>query len=249
MPAGTLAFDPSQLAGLNSGANLGGGSIAGFLTPNPISAIGGNSNPFLPNMPSGTKMPATSSPVPASAPFSSPYAASGATADLAGLGTGLGSTQPGQNTLFGLPATGAQQDDIAKGLQKAGYAGGTGTALAAFLMSGAGYNPAVAQAMIAALQPQFAQGRANLMEQFGSEGLGMSSPAALGLGAYEAQTNLDVGTILSGLYEQSVQNYMQVLMGGKGQPHKSFWESIQPTVDTLIGGGSQVAKVAVGAGG
>ena len=89
--------------------------------------------------------------------------------------------------------------------------GGLGTAAANFLNSGAGFNPQVAQALIAALQPQIAKGASSLMEQFGAHGAASGSNAALGLGDYYAQTNLDVGQLLSGLYEQSVNDYMQVL--------------------------------------
>jgi len=136
--------------------------------------------------------------------YSSPYSPSGATAALAGLSPSGGGTGAGT---FGFTGT-----DLAKSFQKAGtMPGGLGTAAAQFMQSGAGFNPQVAQALIAAMQPQIAKGQANLMEQFGAQGLAGGSPAALGMGDYLAQTNLDVGQLLSGLYEQSVQNYMQVL--------------------------------------
>jgi hypothetical protein len=198
------ANDPSQLAGMNPGNNLAGGSVAGFLTPNAIPAMGGPTPPFASGpVPAGSSMPA----------YSSPYAPGGATSALANLQNNFGSSGP-------TPGHGNTNVDLAKGFQSAGFSGGVGTALSQFLSTGAGYNPAVAQAMIAALQPQFAKGQANLMEQFGSMGLGMGSPAALAMGDYQAQENLDVGTILSKLYEDSVQNYMQVLINGKGEPQQ-----------------------------
>lgn len=251
--SGFLVSDPSQIAGLNSGANLGGSSLAGFLTPNPTSAAGGADNPFTSTlgMPAGSKTLPASGPTPApmpTAPFSSPYTPSGATATLTGLETGLGNTPPGQNTLFGLPATVAQQNDIAKGFQAAGLPGGVGTALSAFLMSGAGYSPAVAKALIDAMQPQIAKGQANLMEQFGSHGLSMSSPAALAMGDYEAQTNLDVGTLLAGLYEQSVQNYINVLSLGKTQ--KQQGGGILGSLGGFLGGAGQgIGSILTGLGG
>jgi hypothetical protein len=195
---GTLAYDPSQLAGLNPGANTSGSTLGPVGSSIAAPSIGGTSSPFTPAPVTGTNMPA----------YSSPYSPTGATAGL--LGTGLGAT-----SAAGPVDPAAWQKDVAKSFQKSGtMPGGLGTAAAEFLSSGAGFNPQVAQALIAAMQPQIAKGQANLMEQFGSKGLGASSPAALGLGDYLAQTNLDVGTLLSGLYEQSVQNYMQVLNMG-----------------------------------
>jgi hypothetical protein len=160
---------------------------------------------------------------------SNPYSASGATAALSGLGGGTGQ--------YGALGMGFGGTDLAKSLQSSGYRGGVGTALSQFLQSGAGFNPAVAQAMIAALQPQFAKGQANLMEQFGSMGLGMGSPAALGMGDYEAQTNLDVGQLLSGMYEQSIQNYMGVLESAKTAPKAPWWQAASSLIGSLTGGG------------
>jgi len=160
---------------------------------------------------------------------SNPYSASGATAALTGLGGGTGNT--------GALGMGFGGTDLAKSLQSSGYRGGVGTALSQFLQSGAGFNPAVAQAMIAALQPQFAKGQANLMEQFGSMGLGMGSPAALGMGDYEAQTNLDVGQLLSGMYEQSIQNYMGVLESAKTAPKAPWWQAASSLIGSITGGG------------
>ena len=222
--SGTMAYDPSQLAGLNPGANTSGGpgsTLAPMGIGPSMNAIGGASSPFTPAPTTGTSMPA----------YSSPYAPSGATSALAGLGGGGGA--PGS---FGFTGS-----DLAKSFQKAGtMPGGLGTAAAAFMQSGAGYNPDVAKALIAAMQPQFAKGEANLMEQFGSMGLGMGSPAALGMGDYLAQTNLDVGQLLSGLYEQSVQNYMEVL----GMGHVSVSEQRQQGGGVLGGIGSLLGGLA-----
>lgn len=216
--SGTLNFDPSQMAGLNPGANTSGqpGSTLGPMTTS--GTLGNTSSPFVPSPTTGTNMPA----------YSSPYAPSGATAGLAGLAPGAG------GSAFGRPGGIAQQDDLARGFQAAGMPGGVGTTAAQFLQSGAGFNPQVAQALIAALQPQIAKGQANIMEQFGNKGLGLSSPAALGLGDYLAQTNLDVGTLLSGMYEQSVNDYMQVLGMGKAQPKQGG--GILGALGSLLGG-------------
>lgn len=237
--SGTLAYDPSQLAGLNPGANTSGGagSTLGPMTTGPsVGTVGGN--PLIPSMPTGQAVN-TNAPMPPGS--SDPYAATGATAALAGLGGGTG----GQGAL-GMGFTGG---DLAKSLQSSGYRGGVGTALSQFLQSGAGFNPAVAQAMIAALQPQFAKGQANLMEQFGAQGLAGGSPAALGMGDYMAQENLDVGTLLSGMYEQSIQNYMGVLESAKTAPKASWWQAASSLIGSITGGGVTYAPTTNTGGG
>jgi hypothetical protein len=172
-------------------------------------------------------MPSPSSPIMTPAP----YTPTGTTASLINAPAG----GPGTNA-FGRPTGPAYQDELARSLQAAGYKGGTGTALAQFLSSGAGYNPAVANALIAALQPQFQQQQAQLMEQFGSHGLAEGSPAAYGLSNLFAQENLDVGQLLSGLYEQSVSNYLSVLSGGKvTQP--SFGQAFKQNLGSSLGSG------------
>lgn len=105
--------------------------------------------------------------------------------------------------------------------------------LGQFLMSGAGYNSQVANALIAQMQPSIQQGTENMMEQFSAEGDRFGSPSAYGLGSYEAQTNLDVGDILSQLYETSVTNYMDVLMGMPNQNNTASTGDIISSVASM----------------
>lgn len=177
-------------AGLTPGANFGGNQLAlpsSSYSPS-TAAVGGSQNPFLATFPSGQNFPA----------YGSPYSASGLTQDLSGLNIG--------NSL------GTSTQDFSKMLKWEGYGRQGATAISNFLAGGAGFNPQVAQALIAAMQPQIAAGQANLLEQFSSMGLRGGSPAALGLAGYNAQTNLGVGEIFSQLYEQSVQNYINTLL-------------------------------------
>ncbi len=176
-------------AGLQPGANFGGNQLSlpsSSYSPS-TSAVGGQSNPFLPQFPNGQNFPA----------YGSPYSATGLTNQLSGLniGSGLGDNQ-----------------DFQKMLKWEGYGRQGASAIANFLAGGAGFNPEVAQSLIAAMQPQIASGQANLLEQFSSMGLRGGSPAALGLAGYNAQTNLGVGEIFSQMYEQSVQNYINTLL-------------------------------------
>ena len=241
--SGTLAYDPSQLAGLNPGANTSGGpgsTLGPMTTGQSIGTSGGN--PMIAPMPTGQSLNTAAPAAPASTrpAYASPYTPTGATAGIAGLGGGPGGTALGLGYNAGTTA-------LAKSLQSSGYKGGVGTALADFLQSGAGFNPQVAQALIAAMQPQFAKGQANLMEQFGSQGLAMGSPAALGMGDYMAQENLDVGTLLSGMYEQSVQNYMGVLTSAKDTQPSAWQQFLQGLAGTAGSGiGSGISKLITG---
>lgn len=174
-----------------SGYNMTGGGTSPGSNP----SLGGPMNPIGPVFPSGQNMPATDQNY-----YSFP-------ANTGGTTTPAGIPNP---TTSGLP-TGT--GDLARGLRDSGMPSDIANALASFLQSGAGYNPQVLQSIFAQMQPQIERGRANIMEQFGSMGLGMSSPAAIGLGDYYSQVALDEGMIASQLYEQSVQNYLSILTG------------------------------------
>jgi hypothetical protein len=132
---------------------------------------------------------------------------------------------PGGSSMFsGLPQiSGKDLDKI--------YGKGVGGALAAFLNSGAGFNPAVIQAQQNAARPLEARGIENIMNAMGGHGLGMSSSAAIGLGDFESQFNAQLQSIFAQEYENSVSNYLNVLMGVKGdakehQAQSSNWMSI-----------------------
>ncbi len=196
------------------GANPSGSQNVSGINPGTTAALGGNTNP-LQGM---TALPQGTSGVPT-------------TSALAGLnpaGANL-TTDPG---------------GVAHAFQKAGYSGPIATLLEQFLAGGAGYNPQVAQAMIAALGPSIQQGQANLLEQFGSQGLRMSSPAAYGMASFDSQVTLDEGQILSQMYEQSVQNYMDVLLAGKrgGTQPTTAGSLISSNIGSLVGGAGNLVS-------
>jgi hypothetical protein len=93
------------------------------------------------------------------------------------------------------------------------YGKGMGDLLAKFLSSGAGYNPQVLQQMFAQLQPGFANQQQNLLQQFSASGNRFGSGAETGYADLLGQQSLTEGNIAAQLYEQSVQNYMQILEG------------------------------------
>jgi hypothetical protein len=209
-----LAGSPAQanaITNLNPSANLGGfNSVSPISTPRTDSSIGGSGNPFLPAPASGHTMPPmTASPATVSFPAN--------TGGVAAPGGGVGPQAPTDiNTLLGMPNIGPGTPGgkaLWKGFINMGYPAGVATLLQTFLAGGAGYNPAVAKNLIASLQPSISRGEADIMEQFGSKGLADSSAAAIGFGDYLSQVDLNIGEILSGLYEQSIQNYLSVLLG------------------------------------
>jgi hypothetical protein len=103
----------------------------------------------------------------------------------------------------------------AKSLDKI-YGKGIGNALSQFLSQGAGFNPAVIQAQWNAAQPIKAQTLSKMQTMFGDQGSAYSSTAAIGYGDFSSQFDAALEGQFAQEYQQSVQNYLNVLMGVKG---------------------------------
>lgn len=230
---------PAVLSSLMPGANYSGSSVAvpsspitpGSGMPGYNSIGGGGGNPLLPATASGQ----SSSPV-TSPPFT------------ANTGTGGDATKGlGGTDIYSLlgkdPKTGNTQNfaGLDKALRKAGYSGGIAALLTSFLQNGAGFNPQVAQALINAMQPSIQRGQENIMEQFSAMGNRFGSPAAVGLGDFMSQVNLNIGQIFAGMYEQAVTNYMDILVGAKAKP--GFWETAGQSFASQ--GGSNLANLLI----
>jgi hypothetical protein len=125
------------------------------------------------------------------------------------------------------------QGELFKNLEKT-YGAGVAQLMINFLQGGAGYNPQVLQNLIAQLQPQFNRAQQNLTQQFSAGGNRFGSGAEVGMADLLSQQNLEVGSIASQLYEQSVQNFMSVLMGAAGPDAKRIGTS-SSTWDTISG--------------
>jgi hypothetical protein len=102
------------------------------------------------------------------------------------------------------------------GLKKT-YGDGTAHEIMNFLTSGAGFNQSAINNMLAALQPGIERGTESLMEQFSTSGNRFGSGAQIGFGDYLSQVQLNEGQLETQMYEQSINNYMNVLMGTAGQ--------------------------------
>lgn len=223
-PFGMTGTPGANFAGTNMPVPTTGSST----TP----SVGGTNSPFTPAFPGGTQTPPITSSINA-APTGTTAPSNPSNFNLSSL---LGFGNDTSNPLH----------DITKALGKAGFSAGVAGELANFLANGAGFNPAVAQALIAAMQPQVQNQQAQILEQFGSQGMRDSSNAALGLSNYMSQVNLNEGEIWANLYEQSVQNYMNVLLAGKQstQPKGSMFQNLMQYMNTAANATSSAAAMA-----
>lgn len=93
------------------------------------------------------------------------------------------------------------------------YGDGAAHLLLNFLTTGAGFNQDAINNLFASLQPQIERGTENLMSQFSASGNRFGSSAAIGLGDYLSQVNLNEGQLETQMYEQAINDYLNVLMG------------------------------------
>jgi len=226
---------PTMIPGMNPG---GSSNLVPTTGTAQTPAIGGQSNPLLPTYPAGSAAPNLQFP------------ANTGGGDPNQLLTALQGLNPGAP----LGGAGSQWTHTLTGaFHKAGFPSPIAGVLANFLAGGAGFNPDVAKSLLAALQPEIQRGQANIMEQFGSMGLRDSSPAAIGLADYSSRAVLNEGEILSQLYEQSVQNYMNVLLAGRVPENKqggvgSMLGGLMQGAGSLMGGLSDLG-IGIGGGG
>jgi len=93
------------------------------------------------------------------------------------------------------------------------YGDGVAHAILNFLTTGAGFNQDAINNLLAAMQPGIERGTESLINQFSTTGNRFSSGAQIGLADYLSQVNLNQGQIEAQMYEQSVTDYMNTLMG------------------------------------
>jgi len=90
------------------------------------------------------------------------------------------------------------------------YGKGTGQLLGNVIGGGL-YNPQVAAAYLNAQQPGIARGEAGILGAFGNAGARYSSAAALGLGDYESQVQLNQQQMLAQMYQNAQQMQLSEL--------------------------------------
>jgi hypothetical protein len=145
---------------------------------------------------------------------------------------------------FGLPVNYANDPSLAdskltKQLGKT-YGYGAGMMLGNLLENGL-FNPQIAQAYMNAMQPAYNQGIGNIEQAFGAEGARFGSSAALGIGNFASQFDLNEQQTMANMYMQAQQEQLQLL------------ESVLPTLhgekansggigSSIIGGLASVAS-------
>lgn len=223
MPSG------GQMTSLIPGANVSGSNVA--VPGSPVGGIGpgvgSTQNPFMMSTAgTGQNMPAF--------PANGYYGGSASAVPMTGQSV---------NNILG---SGTNWNDMQNTLGKI-YGSGPASAIISFLQSGAGYNPQVAQALIQQMQPQIEQGQQQIAEEFGNAGLRFGSPAALGMADYNSQVQGNIGAMMSNLYENSVQNYQNMLMGLMG-PEAQYQQNKPSIWDMLSGGLSAGGNLMSGLG-
>ncbi len=229
---------------------------AGQVPTNPIgtqiavpgSASSSGSNPLYPATGTSSAAPTSANPMTAGFP-SSGVAVPGS----------FGANGPGPVSLTGapaMPATNAGQaagsaiggmstmspKDVSRMFDslKKSYGDGPAHAILNFLTSGAGFNQNAINNLFASMQPQIERGTESLMNQFSQTGNRFGSGAQIGLADYLSQVNLNEGQLETQMYEQSVNDYMNVLMGTSNQAAQtkanspSMWDTISSALP-LIG--------------
>ena len=114
------------------------------------------------------------------------------------------------------------------------YGSGVAQAITQFLKGGAGYNQQAINNLLASLQPGIERGQEDIMSQFSVLGNRFGSGAQIGLGDYLSQVNLNEGQLVSQMYEQAVNNYIDVLMGTSSTQAQANMN--KPSIfDTILG--------------
>src|SRR6516165_2466784 len=245
--------------GLVPGSNVGGwgisvpyqaqqggqASLGGNI--NPLLSINTSTNSSFPMMPQSAVSTSATSGFPSTFPTntntggfsantgaypSAPLPGSSPGAAPPGLpGGGTGFSPPG-----GIPGTNLgsltpnQQDKLLKNLNNT-YGKGMGALIYSFLQGGAGYNQQAINNLVAGLQPGFERQTQNLLQQFSAGGNRFGSGAQIGLGDLASQQQLQVGELETQMYEQAVQNFMNVMMGvGKSSAERIDLAHSQPSL-------------------
>lgn len=127
------------------------------------------------------------------------------------VGSFTGTNLAGLNSGLGFAYGQGYGTDLYNRLGKA-YGRGAGQ-LIGNILSGGLYNPQVAAAYLNAQQPGIARGEAGILGAFGDAGARFSSAAALGLGDYESQVQLNQQQMLAQLYQNAQQEELGLLTG------------------------------------
>lgn len=144
-------------------------------------------------------------------------------------------TNPSLDTLSS--GSGANPDML-KQLQN-DYGAGVGQEIYNMLSQGL-FNPQVAQALIAAMQPQINRGLSATEGAFGAEGARFSSSAQIGVGDYESQAVLGENQVLANMYQTDQAEQLQLLEGILPTVNKEQDDSEHSGILSDILGGAEI---------
>lgn len=251
-----LAMQDSNWSSLLPGRNPTGSTGSGVSSV-PSSGSKSGQNPILPptNLPAGAPAPNPygGGSIPAFGANSGGYSpvslvpGGGSTGLLPGSGgTGTGT---GTGSSVGGILSGMSPADIKRMHDELGntYGNGVAAAIMSFLQGGAGFNQNAINNLFASLQPGIERGTESLMEQFSTSGNRFGSGAQIGLADYLSQVQLNEGQIEAQMYEKSVTDSLNTLMGiSKGTESTlanspSFMDTLTSALP-MIGGGAQGAS-------
>jgi hypothetical protein len=210
--------------------------------------------PVNPNLFAGGSVPGAPAPAAMTTPATpginaGPYGTSGGS-PLPGGGTNATGANASDPFGFG-QMTNKDKGRMFDSLKKT-YGDGMAHMLMDFLSSGAGYNQQAISNMLASLQPGIERGQENLMEQFSASGNRFGSGAQIGLGDYLSQVNLNEGQLVTQMYEDSLNKFMDVMMGTAGTDASriagspSMWDTIG-NITGLVGAGASGAGAGLAA--
>lgn len=257
----------SPIAGLIPGSNVSGNTIMVPYGPQQggQASLGGSMNPFLPITATGTgtSMPmlpqgAVSTSATSGFPaYSGGYSPSSLLSTGSSGGSSVAPNNPTAGSVpinsiaqgLGLPSTTQGQQQLWDTLSKT-YGAGFATAFQNFLASGAGFNQTAVNNLIAAMQPGFTQDQNSLIQAFSQGGNRFSSGAQTGLADLMSQQQLDVGQLETQMYEQSVSDYLDVLMGTGSQSASRIMSQqgggLSGLMSLISGAGSGLSAAGVG---
>jgi len=171
----------------------------------------------------------------------------------------------GMSSGFGGNLTPELGGNMFRELERA-YGKGTAALLMPMLTKGL-FNPQVAQAFMNSMQPSIARGQADILGAFGAGGNRFSSSAALGLGDYMSQVNLNQEQTLAQMFQHSQDQELSLLSqlfptlhqeqanADKGGIFSKIlgiaapFASLIPGVGPLLGAGLKGISGALGGGG
>lgn len=240
----------SAIWSLAPGRNPTGNTTVPLVDNPPQIGSTSGTNPVLPtnNLPSGAPATNTYDPtsvVPTFGANSGPYSPTSLTTSPTASAGGTSGTPISAGGVGGAMAGMTQKgyNDFLHELDKT-FGEGTGSMIASFLNSGAGFNQDAINNLFAALQPGYNRAQQQMVDQFSTSGNRFGSGAQIGLADLQSQQLLNEGQIETQVYEQSVSDYLNTLLnvGDTNAKSKASSPSLIDQIGSFLGIGGSAAS-------